>query len=154
MLNQIMHGWIKESNKVYGNDNSVSTKENYMIQNLLMTGQGGVGVKGEPDPMHLATLNCSACHKDKQLYTNLPVRGTQTGVASEVCNNCHNRGFDKMLSEQMHFVTSKMRLLRTLLIKAKRFHNFDTNAVSQHTIIHEAEVNYNLIKGDGEFWCP
>ena len=29
---QIMHGWIKESNKVYGNDNSGSTKENYMIQ--------------------------------------------------------------------------------------------------------------------------
>ena len=139
---QIMHGWIKESNKVYGNDNSGSTKENYMIQNLLMTGQGGVGVKGEPDPMYLATLNCSACHKDKQLYTN---------VASEVCNNCHNRGFDKMLSEQLHFVTSKMRLLRTLLVKAKRFHNFDTNAVSQHTIIHEAEVNYNLIEGDGSF---
>ena len=33
----------KESNKVYGNDNSGSTKENYMRQNLLMTGQGGVG---------------------------------------------------------------------------------------------------------------
>ena len=56
-----------------------------------------------------------------------------------------------MLSEQLHFVTSKMRLLRTLLVKAKRFHNFDTNAVSQQTIIHEAEVNYNLIKGDGSF---
>ena len=139
---QIMHGWIKESNKVYGNDNSGYTKENYMIQNLIMTGQGGVGVKGEPDPMHLATLNCSACHKDKQLYTN---------IASEICNNCHNRGFDKMLSEQMHFVTSKMRLLRTLLVKAKRFHNSDTYAVSQQTIVHEAEVNYNLIKDDGSF---
>lgn len=140
--NQIMHGWIKEINKVYGNDNSGSAKENYIIQNLIMTGQGGAGVNGEPDPMHLATLNCSACHKDKQLYTN---------VASEVCNNCHNRGFDKMLPEQMHFVTSKMQLLRTLLVKAKRFHNFHTCAVSQQTIIHEAEVNYNLIKGDGSF---
>ncbi|MDO8141464.1 MAG: cytochrome c3 family protein [Candidatus Brocadiales bacterium] len=138
----ITHGWVKANDKIYGDNNTELVDMEYKIQNLIMTGQGGVGVKGEPDPMHLATLNCSACHKDKQLYTN---------VASEVCNNCHNKGFDKMLSEQMHFVTSKMRLLRTLLVKAKRFHNFHTHAVSQQTIIHGAEVNYNLIKGDGSF---
>src|SRR3972149_5628343 len=44
-----------------------------------------------------------------------------------------------------------MRLLRTLLVKAKRFHNSDAYAVSQQTIVHEAEVNYNLIKDDGSF---
>ena len=147
----ITHGWVKANDKIYGDNNTELVDVEYKIQNLIMMGLGGMGIKGEPDPMYLATLNCSACHKDKQLYTNLPVRGTQTGVASEVCNNCHNRGFDKMLSEQIHFVTSKMRLLRTLLVKAKRFHNSNTHAVSQQTIIHEAEVNYNLIKSDGSF---
>ena len=138
----ITHGWIKTNYKIYEDNNTELVDMEYKIQNLIMMGLGGMGIKGEPDPMHLATLNCSACHKDKQLYTN---------VASEECNNCHSRGFDKMLSEQIHFVTSKMRLLRTLLVKAKRFHDFHTCAVSQQTIIHEAEVNYNLIKGDGSF---
>ena len=138
----ITHGWVRANDKIYGDSNTEHVDMEYKIQNLIIMGLGGMGIKGEPDPMHLATLNCSACHKDKQPYTN---------VASEVCNNCHNRGFDKMLSEQLHFVTSKMQRLRTLLVKAKRFHNSDTYDVSQYTIIHEAEANYNLIKGDGSF---
>lgn len=130
----IKHGLAQTRNTMYEGNNPGSIHENTQVQNLIMMGQGGKGVKGEPDPMYLATLNCSACHKDKQ---------ASTSAAPEVCNNCHKKGFDKILSEQMHFITSGMRLLKTLLVKAKRQHNV------MDPIIQEAEVNYNLIRKDG-----
>lgn len=130
----IKHGTIQAKNTIYEGNNPESIHGNTQVQNLIMMGQGGKGVKGEPDPMYLATLNCSACHKDEQSFTN---------VAPEVCNNCHTKGFDKILSEQMDFTTSRMRLLKTLLINAKRQHN------ATDPIIQEAEVNYNIIREDG-----
>lgn len=165
----ITHKWPKTSNKIYGNNNRKSIDANDKVQNLIMAGLGGMGIKGEPDPMHLATLDCSACHKDEEFYTN---------VASEVCNNCHDKGFDTILSEQMQFVKLRMRVLRTLLTRAKRRHTIDADTIVQqamlrlhpllssftypyrdaeknslpfNAIVHEAEVNYNLIKEDGSF---
>lgn len=164
----ITHGWPKTRNKVYGDNNLKSIDSNYKIQNLIMTGLGGMGIKGEPDPMYLATLNCSACHKDEEFYTN---------VASEICNNCHNKGFDTIVSEQMQFVKLRMHALRALLIQVKRHHTIDTDTIVRQimlrlhpllsslmypykaeknpfpfdTLVHEAEINYNLIKEDGSF---
>ena len=133
----ITHGWVKANNKIDGGDyNSQPMDTDAEIENLMMMGMGGVGIEGEPDPMYLATLNCSACHKDK-LFSK---------VKYQVCNNCHGRGFDKILFEQKRFVSFNLQLLKTLLIKAKRYQNVNTDR-----IIQEAEANYNLIKKDGSF---
>lgn len=132
----VTHGWDKPGNKDDGDNYGLhAVTADYKVQELIMMGMGGVGIKGEPDPMYIATLHCSACHTDKQRYAN---------VESRVCNNCHEKGFERILAEQMRFVTTQMRLLRSLLIKAKRQHDVNTNQV-----VHEAEVNYNLIKEDG-----
>lgn len=132
----ITHGRSNLLTNIDGNDyNPQPFDGDYKVQHLILAGMGGAGIEGKPDPMYLATLSCSACHKDKQLYAN---------VAKEVCNNCHEKGFDKILSEQMRFVTMQMRLLKNSLIKAKRYHSTGMNRV-----IHEAEKNYNLIKEDG-----
>ncbi len=130
----INHGRVQESSDLPGNIGLESINPAGTVQNLVMMGQGGRGVQGDPDPMYLATLNCSACHKDKQF---------RTPVLPEVCNDCHGKGFHKIVSEQKHFVTSKMRLLKTLLVKAKRQQN------TALTVIQEAEANYNLIREDG-----
>ncbi|MCF6154258.1 MAG: hypothetical protein E3K36_03180 [Candidatus Brocadia sp.] len=133
--NPITHGWIKVNNKIDGSGhNSQFVDTGSEVQNLMMMGRGGSGVEGEPDPMYLATLNCSACHKDT-LFTN---------VKPQVCNNCHGRGFDKILFEQRRFVSFNLQLLKTLLIKAKRYQDVNTDR-----IIQEAEANYTLIKKDG-----
>ncbi|HHT9111073.1 MAG TPA: cytochrome c3 family protein [Candidatus Brocadiaceae bacterium] len=133
----VTHGWIKANNDVSGEDSNARPADtDYNVQNLIMMGMGGVGVKGEPDPMYLATLNCSACHKDK-LFAN---------VKFQVCNDCHGRGFDKILFEQKRYVSFNLQLLKTLLIKAKSYQNVNTDR-----IIRESEMNYNLIKKDGSF---
>ncbi|OOP56423.1 MAG: hypothetical protein AYP45_09070 [Candidatus Brocadia carolinensis] len=132
----LTHGWIKSANPVSGDDHpQQSVATGHKVQEVIMMGMGGVGIKGEPDPMYLATLNCSACHQDKQRFAL---------IEPKVCNNCHEKGFDKILVEQIRFVTSRMRLLQRLLAQAKRRHNGGTSQV-----IHEAEVNYNLIREDG-----
>jgi hypothetical protein len=132
----ITHGWSNLWDNVNGNDSNPRLfSVNCTVQNLILAGRGGAGIEGKPDPMYLATLNCSACHKDEKLFAN---------VAKEVCNNCHEKGFDKILSEQMHFVSSEMRLLKNLLTKAKRNRN-----INENPLIQEAERNYHLIKEDG-----
>lgn len=132
----LIHGWLKSDNKGYGiNFDQEATAADDTVQKLIMMGMGGVGIKGEPDPMYLATLHCSACHAEKQQYASVEPR---------VCNNCHGKGFDRILAEQVRFVTTQMRLLKHLLTKAKRHQHPDTNQA-----IHEAETNYNLVKEDG-----
>lgn len=131
----IKHGNLTQAGSTtYEGNSPGSIYENTKVQSLVMMGQGGKGVKGEPDPMYLATLNCSACHKGRQASAD---------AVSEVCNNCHKKGFDKILSEQMHLTASRMRLLKTLLTKAKRQHKVTD------PVIQEAEVNYHLIRRDG-----
>ncbi|MBM4055386.1 MAG: hypothetical protein FJ264_12120 [Planctomycetes bacterium] len=106
----------------------------YKTQYMIMAGTGGKGIEGEPDPMYIATLNCSACHKNELLSRVEPV----------VCNNCHDKGFDKILSEQMSFVAKQMRLLKILLKKAKKLSLPEVNP-----FIAEAESNYYFIREDG-----
>lgn len=132
----VTHGWDRPGNVDDGGNSGLhAVTADYKVQELIMMGMGGVGIKGEPDPMYIATLHCSACHKEKQRYAN---------VDPNICNNCHEKGFDRILAEQMRFVTSQMRLLRSLLIKAKRRQDVNTNQV-----IYEAETNYNLVREDG-----
>lgn len=132
----VTHGWDSQGNMVDGDNSGLhAVTADYKVQEQIMKGMGGMGIEGEPDPMYIATLNCSACHKGKQRYTN---------VDPMVCNNCHEKGFDRILTEQMRFVTSQMRLLGNLLTKAKKRH--DVNA---RQVIHEADTNYNLIRADG-----
>ncbi|MCF6158291.1 MAG: hypothetical protein E3K32_06920 [wastewater metagenome] len=130
----IKHGRTQTRNTIYRSNNPEFNGGNSNVQNLIMMGEGGKGITGKPDPMYLATLDCSACHKDKQFSTH---------VTPEVCTNCHTKGFDKVLSEQMHFIASRMQMLKTLLIKEKRQNS------AGNSILWEAEANYNLIREDG-----
>jgi hypothetical protein len=128
----ITHGWNKKDNTICIDE---PLSADFKIQSLIMQGAGGFGVQGTPDPMYLATVNCTACHTDKQLKTR---------IKPSVCGNCHPMKFNKIVSEQKRFVTSQMRLLKTLLTKAKKHVKKGT-----HSIIHEAEANYQLITEDG-----
>lgn len=101
-----------------------------------MMGAGGKGIKGLPDPMYLATLNCSACHKD-EFYAK---------VNPEVCIACHERGFDKILFEQKLFVSSMMKRLKSLIKAAENQQTPDTLS-----IIREAAFNYEFVTKDGSF---
>lgn len=133
----IKHGWVKENDDDFKNSHSLQpTESGYEIQNLIMMGAGGKGIKGLPDPMYLATLNCSACHKD-EFYAN---------VNPEVCIACHERGFDKILFEQKLFVSSMMKRLKSLIKAAENQQTPDTLS-----IIREAAFNYEFVTKDGSF---
>ena len=130
----ITHGWIGFGGPGEKKHPLSRVIPGYRVQDMLMAGRGGIGVANEPDPMYLATLNCAACHKDVKTFAN---------VAPSVCGNCHEDKFNKILSEQMRLVTSRMERLQSLLVKAKRSANADRDAIAR------AETNYNLIKNDG-----
>ncbi|MDR4507862.1 MAG: hypothetical protein MRJ65_06440 [Candidatus Brocadiaceae bacterium] len=135
--NKIKHGWTATEKEIDRKTNNQSpVYADYKIQQMIFRGTGGLGIKDEPDPMYLATLNCSGCHKEP-FYSP---------VNANVCNNCHEKGFVKILREQLRFVTREMRALSSLLKQAKKHSYGNTNA-----IINEAETNYRIIKEDGSF---
>lgn len=133
----INHGWVRE-NAGDGKTRSILhfTEAGYEVQSSVMRGAGGKGIQGLPDPMYLATVNCSACHRD----------GFYAGVNPDVCVACHDRGFNKILAEQKLLVSSMMKLLSSLVKTAANHQTPDTLP-----IIREAEFNYEFVAKDGSY---
>ncbi len=131
----ITHGWVKENADDGKTRHRVHvTEAGYEVQSSIMRGTGGKGMQGLPDPMYLATVNCSACHKD-DFYAR---------VNPEVCVPCHDRGFDRILAEQKLFVSSMMKLLKSLIKAAENQQTHDTLP-----IIRDAAFNYEFVTKDG-----
>ncbi len=108
-------------------------KEPYSLQRKVYAGSGGRGVERSPDPMYLATVNCTACHKDKDL-----------AVDPMICNTCHEKGFDKTMAEQKEYITSMLDSLSEVLTESQK------QGVPE-ALIYESRHNYDLIVRDGSF---
>lgn len=111
----------------------VSEKEPYSLQREVCSGNGGRGVGENPDPMYLATVNCTACHKDKDM-----------AVDPMICNTCHEKGFDKTMVEQKEYITSTLNSLSDLLTESQK------QGVPE-SLINDARYNYDLIVKDGSY---
>jgi hypothetical protein len=83
--------------------------------------------------MYLATVNCTACHKDKEL-----------AVDPKICNTCHEKGFDKTMAEQKEYITRMLNSLSDLLIESQK------HGVPE-ALIDGSRYNYDLIVRDGSF---
>ena len=105
----------------------------YPLQRNVYRGINDKWAEGSPDPMHLATVNCTACHKEKDL-----------SVDPEVCNICHVKGFDKMMLEQKEY-TKRMLNVLSVLIKDSQ-----TQGIPKG-LIKEAKRNYKLVVDDGSY---
>ena len=112
---------------------SVFEKVPYLLQRKLYAGKGGRGVEKSPDPMYLATVNCTACHKSRDM-----------SVHPLACNVCHEKGFDKTMAEQKEYITGMLSSLSKLFIESQE------SGVSK-SLIEEAMYNYDLIVKDGSF---
>jgi hypothetical protein len=130
---------IDAASKTRERDSFVDTKEQesvfekvpYLIQRKLYAGKGGIGIVESPDPMYLATVNCIACHKNRDL-----------SVHPLTCNVCHEKGFHKTMAEQREYITDLLASLSELLIESKR------QGIPESKI-DKARYNYDLIVKDG-----
>ena len=107
--------------------------EPYLLQREVYAGNGGRGVERSPDPMYLATVNCTACHKDKDL-----------AVDPMICNTCHEKGFDKTMAEQKEYIAGMLDSLSELLIESR------LQGVPE-SLIDRSRYNYDLIVKDGSY---
>ncbi len=112
---------------------SVFEKVPYLTQRKLYAGKGGIGIGESPDPMYLATVNCIACHKNRDM-----------SVHPMTCNVCHKKGFHKTMAEQQEYITGLLTSLSELLVESQK------REVSK-SLIDEARYNYDLITSDGSF---
>ncbi len=105
-------------------------KKPYSLQRKIYAGNGGRGIEKSPDPMYLATVNCTACHIDKDL-----------AVDPMICNTCHEKGFDKTMAEQKKYITGMLNTLSDLLEESQELG-------MSNALINEAQYNYDLITSD------
>ncbi|GAX59298.1 transcriptional regulator/sugar kinase [Candidatus Scalindua japonica] len=112
---------------------SIFDKEPYLIQRKIYAGKGGFGIEGSPDPMYLATVNCTSCHKTKDMSVH-PV----------ACNICHQKGFHKTMAEQKEYIARMLASLSKALTESQ-------NRGASRLLIEEAIHNYDLIVKDGSF---
>lgn len=119
---------------------TVGSFETGLIQRQMMKGQGGRGVNGSPDPMFLATVSCMGCHKSVSSEN-----GGNKRVEPGVCNNCHEKGFEKIYKEQKDLVASQIEDLKRLLETAQE------TGKAEGVEVMEARHNYEFITSDGSF---
>ncbi len=105
----------------------------YLLQRKIYAGKGGRGIEESPDPMYLATVNCTACHKSKDM-----------SVHPMTCNVCHEKGFHKTMAEQKEYITGLLSTLSDLFEKPPM-------KDASKALIAEAHYNYNLVLNDGSF---
>lgn len=110
------------------------TQTEVLLYERMMKGKGGKGVPGMPDPMYVATVSCGGCHRD-----NL-----ESPVNPEVCNTCHDKGFETILEEQTGLVRHQMDTLEKLLKTRQSSQQGETSEV-----LETARHNYDLIASDG-----
>lgn len=137
---QLMKVSIMDNGKKLGysslkteDEKHVFEHEPYLLQKEVYRGIGGKGIKGSPDPMYLATVNCVACHRDKNLC-----------VDPMICNTCHEKGFDKTMLEQKEYVIRTLKVLSDLLAESQRLEIPDY-------LVDEARHNYDIIINDGSY---
>jgi hypothetical protein len=137
-------GLVSEGMSTSGGTQEGLSAEGGLVSELtqwhMMKGEGGRGVDGLPDPMYLATVSCKGCHKSVPGGDKDDER-----VEPGVCNNCHEKGFEKIYKEQMDLVTEQMEALKKLLEVAKEAGKVEGVEAM------EARHNYEFITSDGSF---
>ncbi len=134
----LLSGFGYAPHSVRAENASASCSITGLVQRQMMKGEGGLGVGASPDPMFLATVSCTACHR-----LSADGRGYDKQVKSDVCNSCHEKGFEKIYKEQRDAVTSQMEVLKELLEAVQRA----GRAEGVETM--EARHNYEFIASDG-----
>ena len=119
----------------------VFEKEPYSLQREVYAGGGGWGVEKSPDPMYLATVNCTACHKPARIGTG---GDKDLAVDPMICNTCHEKGFDKTMAEQKEYITRMLNSLSDLLTESQ------SQGVPE-SLIDGSRYNYDLIVKDGSY---
>ncbi|MFN3466252.1 MAG: NapC/NirT family cytochrome c [Candidatus Brocadiales bacterium] len=123
-------------------------QETPFIQRQMMKGEGGRGINGSPDPMFLATVSCTGCHKSPvNREENNTGEGIEPcgGVDPGVCNYCHEKNFEKIYKEQKGLVSSQLEVLKGLLEAT------GGKGRAEGVEVMEARHNYEFIASDGSF---
>ncbi|MGC8916566.1 MAG: hypothetical protein ACP5NF_06260 [Thermoanaerobaculum sp.] len=89
------------------------------------------GLKGDPDPMAAAGVECTGCH-------DLARREPLVASVQKACVGCHEAGYDEMLVEWINEDQARLQELAVLLARARA-------AKMKPTELAEAERIYNAL---------
>lgn len=69
----------------------------HSLQEKIYIGIGAIDVPVTPDPMFLSGVSCIGCHQVKEERFILGHKSIFTVASPKVCNDCHGKGYDKLL---------------------------------------------------------
>ncbi|MGA1869118.1 MAG: NapC/NirT family cytochrome c [bacterium] len=159
----IQHGRHKDSKHLMmGNCGECHTFAHTTSEKMYL-GLGGIGVKGEPDPMFTARVSCNGCHKQKQKILIGDFSFVTTKANLNVCDECHglDTGYTEMAREWQDEV--KVKLDEIITIKNRldpeiqkirdidRNTDYGTVLFTIITIYEQAHSNLDFIISDGSY---
>lgn len=129
---QIQHK-IQKLSVERGLDCATCHMNTHMEQLTLFIGQDVDGIKGIPNPMYKAGLNCASCH----IFHEELIGQAEVHVAKpKSCETCHGKGYARLLQMWEKSADQKLQLVRRVLKQFETRMN-DNPGVNNHKRVQQ-----------------
>jgi hypothetical protein len=140
----IEHKIIKVTSGVLQECNSCHP-DLHNAQAILYSGHGGKDLEDLPSPMYKSGLNCSGCHYFKGMLNG---KSSINYAKGKSCEDCHGKGYDKILEHWKEISLKKMNELMIIFknVKSEVINSSSKEKSQSLNLVNNAEYNINLVK--------
>jgi len=120
----------------------------HKAQITLFTGKGGYNAHPAPNPMFVRSITCKGCHVFHEDTNQARVNGQTFRASKQSCENCHGKGFDRLLNEWKKISEQKLELLKRDFQKASREISRikSKKKANAEKLLREAAYNIELVE--------
>lgn len=113
----------------------------------VFTGTGGFNTHVVPNPMYLRSITCKGCHIFHSDNKDSKINGETLKASSESCEQCHGKGFAKLLIQWKSVSQQKLnRILNEFQAAASEIaKSSSSNKAKAKNILTEAKYNIDLV---------
>jgi nitrate/TMAO reductase-like tetraheme cytochrome c subunit len=120
----------------------------HKAQITLFTGKGGYNAHPAPNPMFIRSITCKGCHVFHEDAKNANVNGETFKASKKSCENCHGKGFDRLLSDWKNISQKKLDALVQDYQKVNNeiIRSSSAKKAEALKLLREAKYNIDLVE--------
>ena len=120
----------------------------HKAQTTLFTGKGGYNAHPVPNPMFNKSITCKGCHIFHEDSKDARINGETFKASKESCENCHGKGFDRLLNEWKNVSQKKLDALVQDYQKVNNeiIRSSSTKKPEALKLLREAKYNIDLVE--------
>ncbi|NOY57593.1 MAG: hypothetical protein GXO75_01490 [Calditrichaeota bacterium] len=156
---------LPQTNKINALDCLSCHVNSHKAQITLFTGKGGYDAHPAPNPMYSRTITCKGCHVFHEDTKQAAVNGSTFTASKKSCQNCHGKGFSRLLEQwksesqkklnelkneyakTLREVTKSTSAKKTKAAKLLKRAKYNIDIVEQGKSVHNVQFADNLLRG-------